>query len=316
MPAADVLLRKSTIHYGSQMWSGIGLLRKGYSGFRHLARVTISRTLSAISTLKKLPQFALDLSFIMSSRPAKRARPNTTSDEVDPSRIPELVGSIDPKTIANLLITAAKAYPDIATLVQGEADRIAAAERTKVLDFDYLSKSVWKTLNVTYERLKDSHAFEMAGDAAASIEGCILTMQTSCPKTASFKTKESALETLRKIGKSICLSNGIIGREIRKYYQWGGRLVPTMSTIVKSLTNEEMEKLRPWCDEKLVELQRLSAGYCIFEDLIEVVDLWVGDAESEDIGSSDSNEEVEGESGDEEEIEDEELVVGTALAAS
>lgn len=91
----------------------------------------------------------------MSSRPAKRNRSEIDTDAVDPSKLPALIDSMDPRTIANLLITAAKAYPDIASLVQQEVDRIAAAERAKVLDFDYLSKSAWKTLNVTYDRMKD-----------------------------------------------------------------------------------------------------------------------------------------------------------------
>ena len=251
----------------------------------------------------------------MSSRPAKRARSAANTDTVEPAKIPELVNSLDPKGIANLLIKAAETHPNIASLVQREVDRIAAAERTKVLDFDYLSKSAWKTLNVTYDRLKDSHAFEMAGEAAASIEGCIKTIRTGCPKTASFGTKENALETLRKIGKSICLSTGVVPREIRKY---NGQLVPTMLGIAESLTDEEMERLRPWCDDKLVELQELAHGYCIFEDLYEVIDFWGGDEESEDQGSGDGNQQVEDESGHakKEQDEDERLVAVAGSKAS
>ncbi len=248
----------------------------------------------------------------MSSRPAKRARSDRDTDAVDPSKLPELVDSIDSRTIANILITAAKAYPEIASLVQREVDRIAAAERVKVLDFDYLSKSAWKTLNVTYDRLKDSHAFDMAGEAAESIEECFETIRMSCPKTSSFKTKKSALETLRKIGKSICLSNGVIGHEVRKYYQSGGELVPVMFDIAESLEDEEFERLRPWCDDKLVELQGMADGYCIFEDLHQVIELWDGDeeGEEEEDGSSDGNEEDEGEGGNGEEPEDERSVAG------
>ena len=157
-----------------------------------------------------------------SSRSAKRARSDTDTNAVDLSKLPELVNSIDPRSIASLLITAAETYPDIVSLVQREVGRIAAAERAKVLNFEYLSKSAWKTLNVTYDHLKSSHAYEMAGEVAESIGECFETIRTPCLKTASFKTKESALETLRKIGKSICLSNGVVGHEIRKDYYAGG----------------------------------------------------------------------------------------------
>ena len=217
----------------------------------------------------------------MSSRPAKRARSNTDTHAVDPSKVQELVGSIDPKTISQLLIAAAKAYPDVASLVQQEVDRIAAAERAKVIDFDYLSKSVWKTLNVTYARFRDSHAYEMSGQAANDIEDCIEQIRTRCPKTASFKTKENALETLRKIGKSICLSNGVVGHEIRKDYQYGGTLISTLLAIAKNLKDEEITKLRPWCDDKLVELHGIADGLCIFEDLGKVIELWGEDKRGE-----------------------------------
>ena len=234
----------------------------------------------------------------MSSRPTKRARSDSHTNAVDPSKVLELVSSLDPKTISQLLIAAAKIYPDVASLVQQEADRIAAAERAKVFDFDYLSKSVWKTLNVTYERYSGSHAYEMSGHAENEIEDCIEEVRRSCPKTASLKTKENALETLRKIGKSICLSNGVVGHEIRKSYGCQTTLISTILGIAESLADEELERLRPWCDDKLVELQGIANDYCIFEDLGEVIDLWGEDTEAEHEGSSDTNEEAESPSGD------------------
>lgn len=255
----------------------------------------------------------------MSSRPAKRPRSNTATDAVDPSKLPSLVNSIDSRTTANLLITAAKAYPDIASLIQQEADRLAAIERAKVVDFDYLSNSAWRTLNVTYDRMKDSHAFEMAGEAARDVEGCFEEIQRDCSENASFKTKENALETLRKIGKSICLSVGVIPREIRKDYRFGGELVPVMLRIAESLTEEEAERLRPWCEDKLVELQGIASGHGIFEGLGEVIDLWgwdeEGEGEDEDAGSGDGKEEGEGESEDDddevgEDAYDESFVAG------
>lgn len=109
-------------------------------------------------------------------------------DAIGFSKIPGLINSIDPNTIARLLITAAKTHPDIASLVQREVDSIAAAERAKVVDFDHLYQSVWETLNVTYDPLRDSHAYEMAGEATSKIEACIREIRTGCPNTASFKT--------------------------------------------------------------------------------------------------------------------------------
>lgn len=251
----------------------------------------------------------------MSSRPAKRARSHTNTDAVavDLSKIPELVDSIDPKAIAKLLITAAKSHPEIASLVQLEVDRTAAAERATVMDFDYLSKSAWKTLNVTYDRLSGSQAFEFSGEAAQKIEECFETIRIRCPKTANFRTKKSALETLRKIGKSICLSIGVVGREIRKDYEHGGELIPVMLDIAQNLTDQEREELEPWCNEKLVELQEIADGHCIFEDLGEVIDLWSYDDEGEGESSGDGTEDLEDDSATEQEIEDEKLVTGMVV---
>lgn len=256
----------------------------------------------------------------MSSRPVKRKRldtdtdtgTDTDTDAVDPSKLPELVDSLSPRRIANLLISAANAYPDIAFLIQEEVDRVAAAERARVLDFDYLSKSAWRSLNVGFDGLRGWEAHEVAGEAAESIKGCIEEIRTCCPKTTNFKTKESALETLRKIGKSFCLSSGTLVYEIKNDYDAGEELVPVMLEIAKSLTDEEIERLRPWCDDKLVELQRIAHNDCVFEDLDEVIELWGGNEvdENEDVVSSDNNEEDEGESEDEEEAENEMFVAG------
>lgn len=112
----------------------------------------------------------------MSSRSAKRARNasdnSTVGHDVRESDIPSLVESLDVNTMARLLIVAAKAYPTIASLVENETGRIAAVERARVVDFNYLSKDAWKTLNVTYDRLRDSHAYEMVGEVMNIIEQC------------------------------------------------------------------------------------------------------------------------------------------------
>ena len=245
----------------------------------------------------------------MYSRPAKRVRSSSETVAVDLSTIPELVESLDPASIADLLVTAAQTHPDIASLVK----RISAAERAEVRNFDHLSGSAWRSLNV---HVKDSQAYGMARGAADSVQGCLNTIQKGCRKTTSFRTKESALETLRKIGKSICLSNGVIGREIRNDYELAGELVITMLVIAESLTQEEKERMRPWYI-KLVELQEIGHEYSLFEDLDEVRSLWEeeeeeeeeedeedDDEESEGLGYPDRSEKIGGSSGDGKDLED------------
>lgn len=158
----------------------------------------------------------------------------------------------------------------------------------------------------------------MSGQAGNDIENCVEKIRRSCPKTASFKTKENALETLRKSGKSICLSVGVVGREVRKSCGYQTTLISTMLGIAVSLADEEIERLRPWCNDKLVELQGIANDCCVFEDLGEVIHLWGEDRLAEHEGSSDTNENAESPSedaSDEEERDISRLVAVTGTAA-
>ena len=197
-------------------------------------------------------------------------------------RILKCITSFDSETVNKMLLDAACQYPDILGKIENEASVRAAAERNKVLDFDYLSKSAWKTLNVTYDRLRDSQAFEMSGEAAASIQSDLKIIKRQCPETASFETKRSALETLRKIWKSICLSVGVIPREIRKDYFIKRHLSTTMLRIAESLSDAEKETLRPWCNGKLVELPDLGDDCEMSEALQKVVNLFTYEDDEDD----------------------------------
>lgn len=64
----------------------------------------------------------------MSSRPANYVRLNSDIDAVDPLKLRELINSIDQRTITRLLITAAKTYPDVSSLVRQEVNSIAVPQ--------------------------------------------------------------------------------------------------------------------------------------------------------------------------------------------
>ena len=58
-----------------------------------------------------------------------------------------------------------------------------------------------------------------------------------------------------------------MGDEIRRDHGSGGLIVPVIYDIAESLIYEERERLRPWRDDKLAELQGIANCHCIFEDL-------------------------------------------------
>ncbi|KAK3314595.1 hypothetical protein B0H66DRAFT_563204 [Apodospora peruviana] len=80
----------------------------------------------------------------------------------------------------------------------------------RVINFDHLSKSVWHTLNTSwYTQLSSSKQYEASLDAYNDVTKCIESIRKKTPPTTSaYGTKLSALETLRKIAKTVLLSNG------------------------------------------------------------------------------------------------------------
>ena len=226
----------------------------------------------------------------MSHPPTKRARKDTANDGVDVTRNPspavrqrasDLVHALDSESVTNMLISIAAQEPKWMYALEDQVERRAKAEGEIIVDFDYLSKSAWKTLNVTYSKMRDSEAWSHSGDATSDIEKYFEIIKHECSKNASFGTKESLLETLRKIGKSICLSQGIIPRQIRKEGAVDHALVETMLDIVENLTNQDKKRLLPWCEDKLEELYKLGKEYGILENIYDVIDLLELDNEDE-----------------------------------
>lgn len=224
----------------------------------------------------------------MSDRPAKRARASSNGDSAivaaNPPYLTELakkIDTLDEKTVRMFLLAAAKESPRVSNLIESESAKIKEIESTEIIDFGYHSKSVWRTLNVDYVKgIKDSRQFEMSGEAVESVRKQIEDIGDRCLTHASYVTKYSALETLRKIGKIIILSSdSTLGREVRESFCEDSILEDTMLDIVNSMTSEELGDLMnepqedmAWMD-KLKELDDLADGHSIFEGLKDVIQL-------------------------------------------
>jgi hypothetical protein len=248
---------------------------------------------------------------IMSGAPSsKRQRTNTIGASVSGpddinlhANVSLLIRELPAETITSFLATAASRDPSIAKLILDEHNRIIAAERAKILDFDQYSKLAWKVINVTYSKLSGSAQYEASFQATADVENYIEVINKATPEHASFGTKKSALETLRKIGKTIALSSDVVGHEVRIQFQGETCLEKTMLRIARGMTAEERAKvLTEEFDAKLEELEQLAEGHCILEKMSYVRRVLSG----EDV-SSDEGEEEDlvggGETGDEEESE-------------
>ena len=145
----------------------------------------------------------------------------------------------------------------------------------KVIDFDHYSKTAWRAINTQYKSMKGSHQYRASFGVQEDVVGCITNIRRKCPAEASYGTKKSALETLRKIGKTVCMSGGdVIGLEVQKGFQIDTTLEDTMYGIVQKMTQGERDMIMKGdFGVKLEELAELSKNYCVFEKLDEVLAL-------------------------------------------
>lgn len=223
----------------------------------------------------------------MAGTSRKRARASSKSNKHEPSidraqasKIAKSIATLKPDIVGNILLEAAIRNPDVATLVESHAASVKQSEQAKVVDFSHHSKSVWKTINVTYSRLSGSKQFDASGDAFHSVVKVIKEIRKQCPAHASLNTKVSALETLRKIAKTIILSAGdVVAHEVRKEFQSDSILEDTMMGIIQSMTPEERETAssEPHEDvtwiEKVAELKEIADENCLFEDMAGVIEM-------------------------------------------
>ena len=243
----------------------------------------------------------------MSEPPLKRPRASTNGGAHPPSTVDfaSLIKIFPAATTNMLLATAAQIYPDIAALINTEHNRLTIIERARIIDFDYLSKSAWRALNGTYNRMSGSDQYQSTGEALATVEGCIKTILRKCPIHANFGTKRNGLETLRKIGKSICLANDTIGREVQIHFQYSDLLEKTILEIVEGMTQFECDIVLNTADwaAKLQELASLGKDHSLFKGLRAVIMKMKGEGEEDE--SDESEDDLQDDLGDESEDESE-----------
>lgn len=238
----------------------------------------------------------------------KRRRTNTIDASVSGPdsahlAIAQIIKALPLQTVQDFLTVAAAQHPDIAVLILNENKNLIAAQRARVIDFDHYSKLAWKVINVTYRGLSGSKQYERSFEATSEVMGYIEAIRENSTIHASYDTKKNALETLRKIGKTICLSGGTIGHEVRMQFQGEDCLEGTMLAIAASMTLEERARvLTQEFESKLEELEGLANDQFLFEKLKDVRGILSGEQESEDEIDEDENEDEEQE---DDEVEDE-----------
>ena len=192
-------------------------------------------------------------------------------------------------SVAGLLSYAAGKYPDVATTISLAEGHTVAVEHAKtkkdalptsakVIDFDHYSKTAWRAINTQYKSMKGSYQYNASFGVQNDLVGCIKDIGRKCPAAASYGTKKSALETLRKIGKTVCMSGGdVIGSEVQKGFHMDTCLEDTMYRIVQKMTQRERDMvMKGDFGVKMEELVELSKDYYVFDRLDKVIALLEG----------------------------------------
>ena len=235
--------------------------------------------------------FHKSLIVLMANRTTKRQRTSTNgtlapSVNLQRSHVVDflpLLKDLPGDSLRNMLDIAAKRDSVIADLINAEHKRLFAPSQ-EIVDFGYLSKSAWKSINVDYCGMSGSKQYEFSGHAWREVKDCIETIETQCPAYASFGTNRSALETLRKIGKSICLSgdSDVVGHEVRNKFGDNTQFEDSMYKIAVTMTQEKDIIMKTELNSQLYELKKLADSYCVFEKLHKVIDTLEGRATEED----------------------------------
>lgn len=259
----------------------------------------------------------------MAEHSAKRPRTNTEGASAAPLASSDAVlEALPTETLRALLQQAARQHADVAAAVTAAHDKAVAVEQARVVDFDYLSKAAWRALNVTYRRQSQSRQFEAAGAAADEVRRCIDTIATQSRAPASFGTRRSGLETLRKIGKSVVLAGSAgetLGREVVKLFQFDACLEDAMHRIARGFSAQERELVMAdgEMETKLEELEELGRDEFVFERLPRVRQVLLGldagvvpgsglnsDGDDKRLEDSESSESSESEESEESEEDD------------
>lgn len=223
--------------------------------------------------------------------------------------------------VINAALSNPTTAPWISHFVSYEYNADVIRERRKLIDFDHHSKSVWHVINTKYSRSSQETEYELANDEAShEIADAMYSIQCHAREWASFGTRRNALITLRKIGKSIILSEGVCARQVRFQFQseFDGYFDYFMKAITQATSEPEREAM---CNvdngefvEKMEELVTLAEQHNVFDRLHDVLTILTGiniDTEEDDDEDDEEDEEDEDEDEENDDDDDEEVYPAT-----
>lgn len=196
---------------------------------------------------------------------------NETSSFLQPETpLDSVIDNLSTTELRRLLRLAVDKYPSLATdIIHAQKP---PSEHNKPLNFVHYSNSVWHTLNA--KPTSSTNPSKTANLAIKTIATSITSIPTHLSTSSCLATKKNALETLRKIGRSVCHASGPVGQAVKEGVD--ACFVAACLEVVACFTREERyvlwaggsgaEILRRF--EQLDELRRREGVFEGFEGVV------------------------------------------------
>lgn len=157
-------------------------------------------------------------------------------------------------------------------------------------NFDSYSKDCWHTLNMKYQRLSSSKQYNMMDDILGVLDRSRETIMKKAGPETRWETRRNALETLRKICKSIMLCDEqVIRHELMKDGLALQEFADSMLELASGMSEGERERYKEeGLYEKLVDLQSECDWETDMAGLGDIYEVFDGpDEEDNDNGDED-----------------------------
>lgn len=194
----------------------------------------------------------------------------------DPS-LDAALNSFTASELRQLLRLAVHKDPSFASEITTAHMHKTSHVKSKATNFVHYSNSVWHTLNAK-QHLDPSKARQHAETAVHSVASDITAVASQIQRESSLIAKKSALETLRKIGRSICLATGIVGDRVKEVLGTDRMFVDAVVKVAASFTEDDRRTL--WAGgsgteivKRLDQLDELRSCYRVFDGFDVVLKL-------------------------------------------
>ncbi|KAI4775625.1 hypothetical protein E4T52_09426 [Aureobasidium sp. EXF-3400] len=205
--------------------------------------------------------------------PMNEVPPTSCSD----ASLDTALDSFSAAELRQLLRLAVQKHPSLASDITSEHAQKASLGVSKTVNFVHYSNDVWHTLN-SKQHLGLAEGRQYADKAVQRIANDISSVATHVRMESSIITKKNALETLRKIGRSVCLATDVVGERVKDVLGSDKMFVDAMIKVADSFTEDDRRTL--WAGgsgteivKRLEQLDELRRCYRVFDGLDVVLKL-------------------------------------------